>query len=91
MTAWKYKINIRQYLNDEETPEAVLKAAEGIKAEIEKNHLERIFLNTPYKMVERTRKAVDAGFDYDEVCAIFNGWLGRIYDIADDERVWVSG
>src|SRR5574339_103500 len=88
MTNWIYRINLRRILNEEteETPQAVLKKAEEIRDEINKSRCARLFVNLPYKLVERTKKAVDAGFDYYEVRDIFNGILSRIYDIADEER-----
>ena len=94
MANWQYKINLGKILDeaDEETPEAVLECAKKIQAEIDTlPHSGRLFLNAPYKLVQQTKKAIDAGFDYDEVCDIFNGHLSMIYDLADENRVWVNG
>ncbi len=93
MTNWQHRINIQKCLDEheEETPEAVLEAAKAIQKEISDHHLTRIFTNLPHVLVEKTEKAVSAGFDYESVCDVFNGVLSSIYDRADYEKVWTSG
>jgi len=91
--AWFIKINLYKCLQDEEeTPQAVLKAAQAIKQEIGTSFQARICLGRAADtLVERTQKAVDSDLDYFEVCNVFNGHLSHIYDLADENRIWTHG
>jgi hypothetical protein len=91
--AWFTKINLRKCLQDEEeTPQAVLKAAQAVKQEIGTDfHAQGCLGNAADTLVERTQKAVDADLDYLEVCSVFNGHLTHIYDLADEYRIWTHG
>jgi hypothetical protein len=94
MTNWITKINLYEITNrdDDGTPQAVLKAAQDVREEIRKNPFAgRRLGGLGRELVEKTQKAVDAGFDYDTCCDVFNGTLSKIYDMADYERIWTSG
>ena len=93
MTNWICKIDIAKHLDtfDEETPDAILKTAEAIQQELRGCMLANRFGSLGKQLVDKTKKAIDADFDYDAIENIFNGVLSRIYDVADSERIWTSG
>jgi hypothetical protein len=89
MAAWEYKVNIKQYLN-REGEDDIVTIAENIAKELG-NVPPWIFRNLPAKLVDETRTAVEKmpdDKDYHELK--FNKVLDRIYDAADDYRVWLG-
>lgn len=94
MTQWITKINIYDITQREgdETPDEVLNIAKAIKEEIGKNLIASTRLGAlGNSLVQKTQKAIDAGFDYESTCDVFNGALEKIYDRANLERIWTAG
>jgi len=89
---WIYKANIKQYMNNrEETPQSVLMCAKNIRKELTSNPaLSHIFGQLPKLLEEETKRAVNAGFEWEECCAVFNTVLDGIYDRADINAVWLG-
>ncbi len=79
MTRWKRKVEIRDLLTDEETPEAIIAASTGI--------IERL----PDAPTSRIAKAMGmANDDPDTALILFNAGLNDVYDWADYSRVWLA-
>jgi hypothetical protein len=91
MRAWKHIINIAQYITEDNSKEAVLKAANGVMSELarlpqdeETEHFKWEF----EEIAEQARHASDDEADYlvDE----FNYKLNNLYDWADNRRIWLG-
>ena len=79
MRRWQRTVKIRDLLTDEETPEAIKKAADGI--------IERL-PNAPTSRLKKARDMAEA--DPETALLVFNDGLNRVYDWADEHRVWLS-
>lgn len=96
MAAWTKTINIKQYLNPRGEPGAgregdddILTIAQNIAKELKENS--HVFGSLPDKLVSATKEAIERvpdDKDYHELK--FNKVLARIYDVADDERIWLG-
>lgn len=94
MTNWIARVNIYDIINrdDDGTPEGVLETAKMIHEEVRKDTWASVRLSGPTNtLVNKTKQAVDAGMDYESVCDVFNGALSRVYDVADEHRIWTAG
>lgn len=87
MAKWKYKLNIKQYLSDREDREAVELAARCCITELKKIH----------KPFCEDLDYEDIVYEFEEIaantnttCEDFNYALERLYDWADDRRVWLG-
>lgn len=88
MAAWTKTINIMQYLN-REGDDDILTIAQNITDELKNNSSK--FGSLPDKLVSATKEAIERvpdDKDYHELK--FNQVLGRIYDVADYERIWLG-
>lgn len=76
---WRKKVNIKDLLTEEETPEAIKRAAAGI--------IERL----PTAPATALRKASEmADEDPETALLLFNAGLDTVYDWADRERIWLG-
>jgi hypothetical protein len=76
---WKQRVKIKDLLTEEETPEAIKRAADGI--------IQRL----PWAPTNRLAKARDmADADPETALLVFNDGLNRVYDWADANRVWLE-
>lgn len=90
--AWRKTINIKQYLNQYdgdggEVP--IMTVAENIANELKSQTA--AFGNLPDNLVTVTKEAIERipeDEDYHQLA--FNRVLGRIYDVADSERIWLG-
>ncbi len=85
MADWNYRINIKQYLNSDDD---IITIAENVANEL---RTISVFGSLPNKLVETTKAAVERvpnDNDYHELK--FNQVLDRIYNVADDYRVWLG-
>lgn len=83
MPKWNYRINIRQYLTEDQSKESMLEAAKGIREEVRK--LPPGISRHAVDSLDKIQKAAEAGeIDW------FNASLGRLYDFFDEYRVWVE-
>ena len=89
MAQWQYKVNIKQYLN-REGDDDIITIAENIAKELDSTP-RWIFGSLPTRLVNETKAAVariPEDVDYHELK--FNQVLSRIYDAADEYRVWLG-
>ena len=87
MPDWNYRINIKQYLNRE--GDNIVIIAENVANEL--RTVPVVFGSLPTKLVETTKAAVERIPDEKEYHELkFNQVLARIYDVADDYRVWLG-
>lgn len=77
---WKYKIDIKQYINDDCSIEGMQQAYTGITKE-----LEQIPLPTPAMWTHYTKMALEYG-DIN----IFNLALDSLYNWADSHKIWLG-
>lgn len=77
--AWKRTVKIRDLLTDEETPEAIKNAADGIIARLP---------HAPTAKLAKARDMADA--DPETALLVFNDGMNRVYDWADANRVWLD-
>lgn len=80
MSKWKKTINIKDLLTEEETPEAIKRAADGI--------IERLPSTAPTRRLVKARAMADS--DPETALLLFNDGLGYVYDWADENRVWLG-
>lgn len=78
MAAWKRTVKIKHFLTDEETPEAIKRAADGII---------KCLPGAPTAKLAKARDMADA--DPETALLIFNDGMNSIYDWADMERIWL--
>lgn len=77
--SWRKTVKIKDLLTDEETPEAIKAAADGI--------IQRL----PGAPTSKLAKARDMADDDPETALlVFNDGLNRVYDWADANRVWLA-
>ena len=79
MRRWKRTVNIKDLLTEEETPEAIKAAANGI--------IERL-PDAPTARLVKAREMADE--DPETALLVFNDGLNRVYDWADENRVWLG-
>ncbi len=79
MAGWKRTVKIKHLLTDEETPEAIKKAADGIISRLP---------DAPTAKLEKARDMADS--DPETALLVFNDGLSRVYDWADANRVWLG-
>lgn len=87
MAGWNYRINIKQYLN-REGKDDIITIAENIANEL---RTVPVFGSLPTKLINETKAAIERvpeDKDYHELK--FNQVLARIYDVADNYRVWLG-
>lgn len=80
---WNYRLNIRQYLTEETTQEAMLAAAKGIRQEVAK--LPPGLSRRANGILETVDKAAQTG-----VLDWFNASLSRLWDWFDNNAIWVE-
>ncbi len=82
MGNWAYKINIKQFLTDEETKEAMQRAYDGIMKETAR----AILLPKPEKFEKYAKLAIEQN----DIELFNNMALNALYDWADHWRVWLG-
>lgn len=80
MPHWKQTISIKDLLTEEETPEAIKRAADGI--------IERLPKTAPTRRLVKARDLADS--DPETALLLFNDGLSYVYDWADENRVWLG-
>jgi hypothetical protein len=91
MRAWKYRINIAQYITEDDSKDGVLKAANGVVAELAKlpEDEETTHFRLEFEEIaDQAKHASDDEVEY--VVDEFNYQLNNLYDWADDRRVWLG-
>lgn len=91
MAAWIYSINIKQYLNRADVDgveDDIITAAENVAKEL-KTVPVFVFGTLPDQLVKLTREAIEKD-DPDYAEYQFNRILSRVYDRADEYRVWLG-
>jgi len=82
MTNWRMKIKIRNLFTEKEDLESVRKSMNKV-ADVLKEHSE-------FKHLIQDLRNIPEGDAYFTPCDYANKILGRIYDIADEERIWID-
>lgn len=77
--AWKATVNIKDVLTDEETPEAIKRAADAIIKRLP---------GAPHRLIMKARGM--ANEDPETALLVFNEGLNRVYDWADQNRIWLG-
>jgi hypothetical protein len=77
---WKRTLNIKQYLTEAETPEAIKAAADGI--------IGTLPTSAPTSRLAKARDMADD--DLETALLVFNDGMDRVYDWADANRVWLA-
>lgn len=77
---WRYKVNIKQFLNEDESKESIEQAYNGINKE-----LEQIPFAPPFQWDHYSEMAIEQG-DVN----LFNMGLNFLYDWADQKRIWLG-
>ncbi len=89
MSKWQYRINIKQHLGDSTDAAAVIKAADGILAEISDDTLPaQNRLNGVRECIEDAKHSAEMGEP--DADRMFNHALDRLYDYGDDNSVWMG-
>lgn len=83
MGNWKYRVDIRKHLTDDESKEAMLTAVTGIENEVKV--LPGWFAKELQSILSSMRKAAEA----DEL-PWFNASLDRLWDFFDANNIWVE-
>lgn len=81
MRKWEKTITIKDLLTDNDDSEAIKLAADGITARLAGTH-------APTSRLIKAKEMADT--DTETALLIFNDGLNRIYDWADDNRVWLA-
>lgn len=84
MTKWRKKIQIKQLLTESENHKDIQESMNKI-ADVLDNHYE--FRRTP--LIQRMRN-IPQGDDVITPSDYANKLLGSMYDIADDEAIWIE-
>lgn len=87
--SWNYRLNIKQYLNQEDDSDT-LTIAKNVAQEIRKVDY-WIFEELPNHLIQEVEQAIERipdDKDYHELA--FNRVLEQIYDVADEQRVWLG-
>lgn len=84
MPQWNYRIKIRQFLREGESKEDMLKAVQGIRAEVSKlpDGLIHRGADQPLRDMENAAKAGKLAW--------FNASLDELWDFFDYHRIWVE-
>lgn len=90
MKQWKHKIDIKQYLGEDDSPEAVRSAAKGVVAELNKLRIAFAGAYAEYDLLEMIEGFEFVTEDDTPDVAEFNYILSDLYDWADAERVWLG-
>lgn len=77
---WKYRLNIRQYLTEDESRESMLRAAAGIGKEVS---LLPVWPKAASIMSELSEAADRGSLTW------FNAVLDKLWDFCDEEKIWV--
>lgn len=98
MNKWNYTLNIKQHIGNGTSNEDIVKAAQGVVAELKKlpvgwfQVLHSTFDNEVDDLLHMFEGiANDTSEEGDEdLLYEFNGYLGELYDWADDKKVWLG-
>ena len=81
MGKWQRTIKIKDLLDGDTSPEGIIRASDGI--------IDRLSgKGAPYARIEKARDM--AKHDAETALLVFNDGMDRIYDWADDNRVWIE-
>ena len=79
---WRYKVNFRHLLGEDDSQESMLRAAGGIRKELSSLP---IFSRLTSRILDDLQGAAELGnLDW------FNASLGRLWDWCDANSVWVE-
>lgn len=78
--AWRYKINIKPFLTEDESLEAIKAAYDGVTKELKK-----VPIPAPRSWKRYAEMAIK-----EEDFNIFNMALDALYNWADHERIWMG-
>ena len=82
MTNWRKKIKIRNLFTEKEDAESVRKSMNEV-ADVLKEHRE-------FKHLIQELRNIPDGDEYFTPCDYANKILNKIYNVADEERIWID-
>lgn len=80
MTKWERRIQLREFLGDDDSADGIKKSAEGI--------LSRLPASAPTRQISKAKDMADE--DPETALLVFNDGMDKIYDWADANRVWIE-
>lgn len=83
MSKWKQTINIKQHLSGDVSAEGIKKAATAITSEV-------AAVTSTAPMIRFVAAYDMADADPETALLVFNDAMDRLYDWADDNRVWLA-
>lgn len=87
-SGWLHKIEIKQYLNDDDSDENAVKTAEKVLEVLESNSL---FVGVMISEAGRAAlETIQVYFANVRTCNDFNEALDSLYDFGDTHRIWIG-
>lgn len=89
---WKHKVDIKQYFGEDDSNEDVVKAAQGIVKELKKlpeslNEFGLLDVISEFEDLSDNAATETSGFEWSDE---FNYTLDKLYEWADDQRIWLG-
>lgn len=81
MSKWRKRISLKDALSGDISAEGIIAASNTIMDRLRGS-------GAPYAKIEKARDM--AGYDPETALLVFNDGMDRIYDWADESRVWIE-